>query len=244
MQKWKLSKLKQYYQTKLYEADGNDKAINKRQIAKLYGISPQNLNNYIRRKNWNDLSDFIYVPFEVPAGIKRNQPLNGSLTKLTGEMLETLFELARMVNDAGKPLYSNQEIADKLGISISTFYKYNQENIHFYKALKKGRMLGEVEDAMYKSAVGYRTVEEREEDIVVTKTGEKTGETKKTKIAKDIQGDVRAQKYLMSNIVPDEYTENKKVEQKVTVSEDLNLSELSDEQLNKLLKDMENGNQG
>ena len=54
--------------------------------------------------------------------------------------------------------------------------------------------------------------------------------------------DVRAQKYLMSNIVPDEYTENKKVEQKITVSEDINLSQLSDEQLEKMMKDLEDGN--
>ena len=39
MQAWKLAKLKQYYQTQLYEAGGDDKKINKRQIAKLYGIS-------------------------------------------------------------------------------------------------------------------------------------------------------------------------------------------------------------
>ena len=54
--------------------------------------------------------------------------------------------------------------------------------------------------------------------------------------------DVRAQKYLMSNIAPDEYTENKKVEQKITVSEDINLSQLSDEQLEKMMKDLEDGN--
>ena len=54
--------------------------------------------------------------------------------------------------------------------------------------------------------------------------------------------DVRAQKYLMSNIVPAEYTENKKVEQKITVSEDINLSQLSDEQLEKMMKDLEDGN--
>ena len=46
----------------------------------------------------------------------------------------------------------------------------------------------------------------------------------------------------MSNIAPEEYTENKKVEQKITVSEDINLSQLSDEQLEKMMKDLEDGN--
>ncbi len=64
MQKWKVSKLEQYYKTKLYEASGDDSKINKNQIAKLFGLSAQNLNNYIKRKNWNDLSEFIYVPLE------------------------------------------------------------------------------------------------------------------------------------------------------------------------------------
>ena len=62
------------------------------------------------------------------------------------------------------------------------------------------------------------------------------------KIVKEMIPDVRAQKYLMSNIVPAEYTENKKVEQKITVSEDINLSQLSDEQLEKMMKDLEDGN--
>ena len=242
MQAWKMAKLKQYYQTQLYEAGGDDKKINKRQIAKLYGISAQNLNNYINRKNWNDLSEFVYVPLDLKPGIKKNEPLNGSRSKLTGEMLEQLFEYARRTNEDGKPTYTNQEIAEKLGISISTFYKYYQENIHFYKALRSARRLGQVEEAMFKSATGYKYIEAKTEDIVVGKTGEKTGEIKNTKIVKEMIPDVRAQKYLMSNIVPAEYTENKKVEQKITVSEDINLSQLSDEQLEKMMKDLEDGN--
>ncbi|RRD38806.1 hypothetical protein EII29_09785 [Leptotrichia sp. OH3620_COT-345] len=241
MQAWKLAKLKQYYQTQLYEAAGDDKKINKRQIAKLYGISAQNLNNYIKRKNWNDLTEFVYVPLDIKPGIKKNEPLNGSKSKLTGEMLEQLFEYARRTEDDGKPTFTNQEIAEKLGISVSTFYKYHQENIHFYKTLRSARRLGQVEDAMLKSATGYKYVESKVEDIVVGKTGEKTGEIKSTKIIKEVTPDVRAQKYLMSNIVPEEYTENKKVEQKITISEDIDVSQLTDEQLEKLMKDIENG---
>ena len=66
---------------------------------------------------------------------------------------------------------------------------------------------------------------------------------KKKNVTKVVQGDVRAQKYLMSNIVPEEYTENKKVEQKITVSEELVLSNLTDEQLEKLLGEV-NGDKG
>ena len=47
----------------------------------------------------------------------------------------------------------------------------------------------------------------------------------------------------MSNIVPDEYTENKKVEQKIIVSEELDISNLTDEQLEKLLGEV-NGDKG
>ncbi len=239
MQAWKLAKLKQYYQTQLYEAGGDDKKINKRQIAKLYGISAQNLNNYINRKKWNDLSEFVYVPLEIKPGIKKNEPLNGSRSKLTGEMLEQLFEFARRTDENGKPTFTNQEIAEKLGISISTFYKYYQENIHFYKTLRSARRLGAVEDAMFKSAVGYKVEEKRTEDVVYY--GRITGEKKVLDVKKDIAPDVRAQKYLMSNIVPEEYTENKKVEQKITISEDIDVSQLSDEQLEKLMRDIENG---
>lgn len=82
MQKWKVSKLEQYYKTKLYEASGDDSKINKNQIAKLFGLSAQNLNNYIKRKNWNDLSEFIYVPLELSPCIKRNQTLGSKV--LTG----------------------------------------------------------------------------------------------------------------------------------------------------------------
>ena len=184
MQAWKLAKLKQYYQTQLYEAGGDDKKINKRQIAKLYGISAQNLNNYINRKNWNDLSEFVYVPLDLKPGIKKNEPLNGSRSKLTGEMLEQLFEYARRTNEDGKPTYTNQEIAEKLGISVSTFYIYYQEKIHFYKALSSARRLGQVEEAMFKSATGYKYEESKYEDIVQLKKEEKTGEINNKKILK------------------------------------------------------------
>ena len=159
----------------------------------------------------------------------------GAGQSLQEKMLEQLFEYARRTNEDGKPTYTNQEIAEKLEISVSTFYKYYQENIHFYKALRSAKRLGQVEEAMFKSATGYKYIEAKTEDIVVGKTGEKTGEIKNTKIVKEMIPDVRAQKYLMSNIVPEEYTENKKVEQKITVSEDINLSQLSDEQLEKMM---------
>ena len=241
MQKWKVSKLEQYYKTKLYEASGDDSKINKNQIAKLFGLSAQNLNNYIKRKNWNDLSEFIYVPLELSPGIKRNQTLGSKKSKLTGEMLEKMFELARIIDENGKHKYSNEDLADKLGISTSTFYKYQQENINFYKAYRNARRLGVVEDAMFSSAVGYQTTEITEEDIV--SYGKITGQKKKKNVTKVVQGDVRAQKYLMSNIVPDEYTENKKVEQKIIVSEELDISNLTDEQIEKLVGEV-NGDKG
>lgn len=242
MQKWKLAKLQQYYQTQLYENGGDGSKINKRQIAKLFGISAQNLNNYINRKNWNDLSDYVHVPLELPKSIKKNQPIDNSHSKLTPDMLEKLFEFARMVNDENKPKYTNQELAEKIGISISTFYKYNSESIHFYKTLKKARMIGQLEDAMLKSALGYRTREIKTEEIV--NFGSKTGDTKTTVIEKDVAGDVRAQKYLASNILPEEYTENKKVEQKIKISEEIDLTQLTDEELEKLMREMENGDKG
>lgn len=52
----------------------------------------------------------------------------------------------------GKHKYSNEDLADKLGISTSTFYKYQQEKHKLLqKVYRNARRLGVVEDAMFSS---------------------------------------------------------------------------------------------
>ena len=56
---------------------------------------------------------------------------------------------------------SDEQIADKMGIALSTFYDWRKKFSEFSEALKKSKDIADirVENALYKRALGY-TVEE------------------------------------------------------------------------------------
>lgn len=63
--------------------------------------------------------------------------------------------------------FTNEELADYLGISTDTFYRWKNHYPHFSEALKHGRefALGKVARSFYKRAVGFTHVVKKDEVI-------------------------------------------------------------------------------
>lgn len=70
---------------------------------------------------------------------------------------------------------NDKQIAHNMGVSVATLYNYKRSNLEILEAIKKGKAVAdfEVENALFKRATGFTTVEETEElvkDIGLTLT--------------------------------------------------------------------------
>ena len=63
---------------------------------------------------------------------------------------------------------TDEQIAEKLDISVASFYNYKNEHLEFLESLKKGKEVAdyEVENALFKKATGYKVVETIKERII------------------------------------------------------------------------------
>lgn len=131
--------------------------------------------------------------------------------KLTPEITKKAFNLARRG-------LIDQEICAALNISRNSFYKWMRENKAFEKAVIKGRedSIEEVENAMFKAAVGYEY-----EEIHKTVKNVDGVETKEIKtIKKLITGSTTAQIFILKNRKPEQYNDRKEVEHSGAISVD------------------------
>ena len=92
---------------------------------------------------------------------------------------------------------TDEQIFKNLGISRDTFYKYKEKYTDFSDALKKGKEVAdiEVENALFKRAIGYRYKEKIKE--VKEIDGKKTVFIKE--VEKEMPGDVGAQIFWLKN---------------------------------------------
>ena len=92
---------------------------------------------------------------------------------------------------------TDEQIFKNLGISRDTFYKYKEKYTDFSDALKKGKEIAdiEVENALFKRAIGYRYKEKIKE--VKEIDGKKTVFIKE--VEKEMPGDVGAQIFWLKN---------------------------------------------
>ena len=105
---------------------------------------------------------------------------------------------------------SNDQIADNLGITRSTFYEYQKKYKDFSDAIKKGKEVVdfEVENALLKRAMGYDYIEVKEEvegGVV----------TKRTKTLKHVPPDVGAAAFWLKNRKPTEWRDRKEIGQEL-----------------------------
>lgn len=95
---------------------------------------------------------------------------------------------------------TDKEIAGNIGVSVSTLYCWKNKFTEFSEALKKGKEVADiqVENALFKRAVGYTAVDER----VEAEYGE---ETKRITTAKHVPPDVGAIVFWLKNRRPDKW---------------------------------------
>lgn len=102
---------------------------------------------------------------------------------------------------------NDEQIAEKCGIVPSTLYEWKNKYAKFSEALKKGKEIVdyEVENALYKRAVGYEYEEVKEE----YKNGELTS---RTVIKKQVNPDVTAQMIWLKNRRPEKWREKQEAQ--------------------------------
>lgn len=98
---------------------------------------------------------------------------------------------------------TDEQIARKLGIGKTTFYKYLNDRSELSERLKKGKEVVdyEVETALLKRALGYKYAEVTEELV-----GEEMMVTKS--VVKEVAPDVTAQIIWLNNRKPEKWRRN------------------------------------
>jgi transposase-like protein len=123
---------------------------------------------------------------------------------------------------------TDEQIAKNMGIVTSTLYEWKKKYSEFSNALKKGKEVidRQVENALLKNALGYRYTEEtvtNKGDIVEVEKLEKPNTT--------------AQIFWLKNRKPVQWRDKQDIEHSGTmVNKNVDLSYLSDEELEKALK--------
>lgn len=128
---------------------------------------------------------------------------------------------------------SNKQIAVNLGIAEGTFYDYILKHPEFSEAVEKGkvRMISELENSAFKSAIGHKVVETKVEQ-------DADGKSKITKTEKYIPPNPAQNIFMLKNLMPNKYKD--RIEQVNTVNVNIRqIQALSDEELLKMIGNVE-----
>lgn len=136
-----------------------------------------------------------------------------------------------LVEDWARNGLTDEQIANNLGISKTTFYKYKKEHSELSELLKKGKEVidTQVENALLKRALGYTYEEQSTETFL-------NGNVKKKTITKHIPGDTTAQIFWLKNRRPDKWRDKNVVEHQGELTTTNPLSGLTTEELRNILK--------
>lgn len=102
---------------------------------------------------------------------------------------------------------TNEQIANNIGINVKTLYDWKNKESNICNALKKGKEVVdiEVENALFKKAIGYNTVVKKAfklKDIVYGDNGKKISENERIEYAEEeihIPADTTAQIFWLKN---------------------------------------------
>ena len=119
--------------------------------------------------------------------------------------------------------YNDKMIAETLGISQASFYKYRNEHVEFAESLKRGKAPTDnlVENTLLKRALGYEYEEKTTELKIVN--GEPIPVVVKT-IKKHIPPDVTAQIFWLKNRMPLDWRDRKEID--ANMNANLSLADL------------------
>lgn len=154
------------------------------------------------------------------------------MAKYNREVVEKICKL--LSSDS----YTVQEVCDMVGITRSTFYKWEREKKQFAHLIKKAReqfeanMIAEAKKSLRKKITGYE-VEETRFVLGKTKEGDKPIVKEKVVTKKHVAPDTTALIFFLSNKAPDEFKNRHTIDGNVALEH--RLSGLSDAQLNGLI---------
>ena len=102
---------------------------------------------------------------------------------------------------------NDEQIAKNMGINVATLYKYKNLYSNINEALKRGKEVIdiEVENALYKRAIGYTYEEVKEEEMP-------DGRVRRTVTIKEVAGDTTAQIFWLKNRKPAEWRDKQNME--------------------------------
>ncbi|MGL4453819.1 MAG: transposase [Sarcina sp.] len=140
-------------------------------------------------------------------------------SKYETEVKDKLFLIECWARDG----YTNEDIAGKLGIGMTSFYEYQNKYVEFANAIKRGKEVVdyEVENMLLKRAFGY------EYDEVTYENGEET-----KRITKQVAPDTTAQIFWLKNRKPKEWRDKREY----NIEADVTKSELTPEERKKRIE--------
>lgn len=116
---------------------------------------------------------------------------------------------------------TDEQIAEKLDISVASFYNYKNEHLEFLESLKRGKEVAdyEVENALFKKALGYNAKIKKAFKVkeVLYENGKRLKETERIEYAEDevhIPADTTAQIFWLKNRKPNTWRDKQELEHK------------------------------
>ena len=148
----------------------------------------------------------------------------GRKNKYETNVQPRLLEIAAWCRDG----LDDKQIAERLGISHESFYKYKREHVEFSDTLKETKEIADikVENSLNKNANGY----DYEEQTVVMKKEVRYKDGKRVKevtypeiitLTKHKEAETRAQMFWLQNRKPKEWRNQSQVELTVKKLEDI-----------------------
>ena len=120
---------------------------------------------------------------------------------------------------------TNEQIASNMGIAESTLYNWKNDHLEILEALKKGKEVADyqVENALFKRALGFRYVEVTKEGGVVTK-----------EVTKEVAPDTTAAIFWLKNRKPHEWRDKQEISHTGKMDHRLDVTGLTTEELRRL----------
>ncbi len=137
---------------------------------------------------------------------------------------------------------SDEQLAEKMGIAPSTLYAWKNDHVEISEALKKGKEVAdiEVENALYKKALGYNVMLKKTfkvKTVDYDDNGRRIRETEELVTAFDemhVPPDTGAQVFWLKNRKPDVWRDKQDIEHSGKIDGSNPLNNLTEAQLRAL----------
>ena len=130
---------------------------------------------------------------------------------------------------------SDEQIATNIGVTTTTFYDWKKKYADFSEALKKGKEVSdfEVENALFKSAIGYEYEERKEVQEVVDGVMRKKVEITRKQVPPNATSAI----FWLKNRKPVEWRDVKQIDGNVNMKQENPFEGISTDDIKKLIRD-------